>query len=342
MQFSALLAANFANGDSYTQLLGFVAVLAFVATAGWVISIVLKESAKKQSLEAAKENFEIAAPVREDEAKQAFEEEVSRIQEEYAEFFDEVIESAQTKLGELVVHARLALQKVSMAYAKICRNPDAEHPGNLAKRYVKAIEDQWHYFKADLGYIGYQEVDPYMGMIFTNQEILEQMGPMDSEDDFENMEMSPAMMRAQQTVLLQKSIPPERMGSFKMDSVDAVGPFEQYYKRCVKEWIDEVQFKIVAKIREKGAKGASIKDTDLKERFIRLKKTLDIIGRLSERMDSNMNNIGEEDAAFSQIIFGSAVLSLLSETPEWFPELGDSQVEEEEAPESSASAAVES
>lgn len=324
---SRVVALGF-DSDAYTEFFGIIAVLAFVATAVWIIITLAREAAQKKALLAAASFTATAKEEQQLQKEAAFEEEVQRIQEEYVEFYEEVVNSSKTKLGELVAHSRLAYDKMASAYSRICRNPESEHPENLKKRFFSVCDNQWNFFKSEVGYIGYEEIEPQIAMVLNAQAMYEQFDHVrDGEDD---IEMTPGMARIQELLLLQKSVPPERMGTFQMDVIESVQPFKFYYDKVIKEWIADNVFKIVGKIRRRGASGASIRDTDLKERFVRMKNTLDTVGKSCDRLDSNLQNIGEEDAAFNQIMFAGVVLSMLSTAPDWFPELGDIAAEEKE------------
>ena len=316
------------DSDAFTEFFGIVAVLAFVSTAIWIIITLARDAAQKKTVLEATSFTEIAKEEQQHQEEAAFEEEVRRIQEEYVEFYEEIVRSSKTKLGELVAHSRCAYEKMATAYSRICHNPESEHPENLKKRFTRVCDSQWNFFKAEVGYIGYEEIEPQIAMVLNAQSLFEQF---DHNEDMGDMTMTPGMARVQEVLLLQKSVPSERMGTFQMDVIEAVQPFKFYFDRVVKEWIADNVFKIVGKIRKKGAAGATIRDTDLKERFVRMKNTLDTVGKSCDRLDSNLQNIGEEDAAFNQIMFAGVVLSMLSSAPDWFPELGDTAAEEEEA-----------
>jgi|GEM_PF-2635254 len=318
------------DSDSYTEFFGVVAVLAFVITAVWIIITLSKEAANKKTAIAARTYSETAREEQRDNEEAAFEEEVQRIQEEYVDFYEELVKASKTKLGELVAHSRCSLENIANAYCRICRNPDSEHPENLKRRFLRTCENQWDFFKSDLGYIGYEEIEPQIAMVLNAQSMFEGYGGVEGNVD---VAVTPGMARVQEVLLLQKSIPNERIGAFQMDVLEGVEPFKFFFEKGIKEWIAESVFKIVGKIREKGAAGATIKDTDLKERFVRLKNTLDTVGKSCERLGSNLQNIGEEDAAFNQIMFGGVVLSMLSTAPDWFPELGDAAEADKEAAE---------
>jgi len=317
--YSCVLALG-VDSDVYTEFFGAIAVVAFAATAIWVIVTLGRDASKKKTLVAAQSFSVTAREEQQHREEAAFDEEVSRIQEEYVEFYGEIVQSSKTKLGELVAHSRCAFDKISSAYGRICRNPDSDHTENLKKRFKRVCDNQWDFLKSDVGYVGYEEIEPQLAMVLNSQAIFEQFNGAENLEDFE---MTPGMARMQEVVLLQQSIPSERLGTFQMDVIEAVEPFKFYFEKVVKEWIADSLFKIVGKIREKGAAGATIKDTDLKERFVRIKHTLDTMGKSCERLDSNLQNIGEEDAAFNQIMFAGVVLSMLSAAPEWFSELGD-------------------
>ena len=327
------------DSNSFTNFLGIVAVVAFCVTAIWIMFTLFRDAGKRNTVMAAQEQIQSSiAPPPPKDPQEIFDEEVKRIEEECTEFYDEAIKTAKAKLGELVLHSRSALRNISITYAKISRNPDNEHFDHLKAKFIKVCESQWSFFKNELGYISYNDIEPHIRMIFSSQTMADQVSK--SHDD-EDSEMSPSMSRVQEVLLLQNSIPSERMGAFQMEAMDAVEPFKRYYETCVKDWVNECLFNIVSKIREKGAKGASIKDTNLRERFVRLKNTIETMGRLADRLDSNMQEIGEQDAAYNQIIFGSVIMSILAHAPAWFPELGDSELDSSEDVAAAVKAAVE-
>lgn len=140
-----------------------------------------------------------------------------------------------------------------------------------------------------------------------------------------NLEVSPAMQRIQEVGNLLNAMPRERMGNFQMDSMEAIDPFKYYFNSFVRDWVGNCDMEIVRKVRTKGKLGSSIKDTEYKAKFIRFKNIIDTVGQLCERLDSNTQQVGEEEVAFNQIVFGSAVLSIVASLQEWFPELGVAQ-----------------
>ena len=316
------------DSDAYTEFFGIVAVLAFVSTAIWIMITLAREAAQKKTVLAATTFTATAREEQQHREEAAFEEEVRRIQEEYVEFYEEIVSSSKTKLGELVAHSRCSFDKMATAYSRICHNPENDHPENLKKRFTRVCDSQWDFFKTEVGYIGYEEIEPQIAIVLNAQALFEQF---DHNEDKEmgDVAMTPGMARVQEVLLLQKSVPSERMGTFQMDVIESVQPFKFYFERIVKEWIADNVFKIVGKIRKRGVAGATIRDTDLKERFVRMKNTLDTVGKSCDRLDSNLQNIGEEDAAFNQIMFAGVVLSMLSAAPDWFPELGDIAAEED-------------
>jgi len=323
------------NSDAFTEFFGAVAVVAFLATALWIIVTIGREAANKQKLGAAEGSSGSTRLLATERAAAAFEEEVRKIQEEYVEFYNEAISKSKSKLGELVAQSRCSFENMAGAYSRICHNPDGEHPENLRQRFAKVCERQWECLKSDLGYVGYEEIEPQIALVLNAQSFVEQYS---SGSSSEEVSLTPSMNRMQEVIALQKSVPKERMGTFQMDAIEAVAPFKFYFEKSVREWVNDSVFRIVRKIRERGASGATIRDTDLKGRFVRLKHILDTVGKSCERLDSNLQNIGQEDAAFNQIIFAGVVLSMLSRAPEWFPDLGDvAQAEAEEAMAVSAS-----
>ncbi len=333
MSFGIQLASLQIDGTRFTSLLGISAILAFGLVASWILVTYLKDASKKQTVLAAQEFDETQIPEKViKDPKELFDEEVRKIEEECSELYEEAINTAKANLGELVTHARSSLRNISISYARTARNTENVHIDSLVKRYIRVCETQWSFFKSELGYISYNDIEPHIRMILSCQAMADQFQVQDNEED---IEMTPSMSRAQEILLLQTSLPSERMGRFQMESLEAVDPFKHYYNSCVKDWVNDCLFQIIAKIREKGEQGASLKDTDLRDRFVRFKNTIETMSRLSERVDSNMQEVGEPDAAFNQIIFGSVIMSILAHAPDWFPELGDSETEESESNQSS-------
>ncbi len=327
MLYEFQFASVFLNGSRFTEFLGIIAILAFGATAGWIMLTLFRDASKKQTVAAAESFTQTqSTPSPLNDPKALYKEEVKRIELECGEFYEEAIKTAKAKLGELVVHARLALRNISGVYAKVSRNPDSAHMDTLSKHFTRVCENQWEFFKGELGYIGYNDIEPHIRMIFNCQAMADQIHDSDDESQ---VNLGPAMSRAQEILFLQNSIPTEKMGSFQMDSMTAVEPFKVYFDSCVKEWVNDCLFQIIDKIRTKGDQGASIKDTDFRDRFVRLKNTVETMSRLSERVESNMQEVGEQDAAFNQIIFGSVIMSIIANAPHWFPELGDAEIKEE-------------
>lgn len=314
------------DSDTITEFLGIVAAGAFLVVALWVLITFLKESTTRQSLLAAQlEAAKVAEQAdRASDAQDLFEEEVRKLEEEYRQFFDQTIGLCKSKLGELVANARSAQASIAASYARVARNQDGEHAEVIKERFLKACEAQWSGFKAEVGYVGFQDLEPQLRMVLNAHELIAESA---ANPAAVAGEIAPGLLRLNEVILLQRGMHSERMGSFQMEAMEAVEPFKRYYNRCVKEWLNDILFNLVQKLREKKARGASIRDTELKSRFVRLRNILETVSRLSDRLESNMQEIGEQDAAFDQIAFGGVVLSVLSQAPQWFPELGDDQAE---------------
>lgn len=326
MNSSALMAAIGIDGDVFTEYLGAIAVVAFALTVTWVAVTLLKEGARKQVTPFALAGEERGGLGNSVENRQGqVEEEVREMEQHFREYYEELMAKSKTKLNELVVNARSSLASIARSYARVCSNPDKLARDALEGHFLRVCESQWNFFRAELGYVGMKDIEPHLRMALATQFGMERRG---MSEEMEGEIVSPTVMRRKELTALQKSIPAERLGLFQMEALEAAEPFKFYYSQVVREWINDVSVRIVRTIRKKAPHGTTIRDTSCKEKFVRLKNTLDTIAKLSERLESNMQNVGEEEAAFFQILFGSVILSILSQAPQWFPELGDCQSEE--------------
>jgi len=310
------------DSESLTDFLGIAAIVAFSLTALWVLAIVLMESARAKRLQGRSPSAS-AAWAREEARRQEFAAEVKRIEEEYAEFYETAMIAAKSKLGELTRRARASLSRIAAAYSRHCRNYEREHADALSARFTQACDRQWRFFKDDLGYIGFNDVEPHLRSVLECQELFERFGDAEGEVEAGAVETAPGIERAKELRELLRTIPSERLGMLQMEAIEAIAPFSSYYEKYTKDWLNDALFGIVNKLRKRGSTGASIRDTDLKQRFTRLKHALETMGRLSERLESNLQEKGEQKAAFAQIVFAGVALAMLAAAPEWFPEIGD-------------------
>jgi len=322
MAFAHVYYISIVDGEKLTDFLGIAAIIAFSLTAFWVLAIVLMESARAKRSQ-GRSPSPSAAWAREEARRQEFAAEVKRIEEEYAEFYEAAIILAKSKLGELTRRARASLSRIAAAYSRHCRNYEREHADSLSKRFMQACDRQWRFFKDDLGYIGLNDVEPHLRSVLECQELFERFGDTEGEVGSGAVETTPDRERAKELRELLRTIPPERLGMLQMEAIEAFAPYSSYYDKYTKEWLNDALFGIVNKLRKRGSTGASIRDTDLKQRFTRLKHALETMGRLSERLESNLQEKGEQKAAFAQIVFAGVALAILAAAPEWFPEIGD-------------------
>ncbi len=327
MRLETTLYLAFSDGDSLADTLGIVAIVAFISIASWIVVTLLIDAHRKQAIKAGQEQKEAFEARRKKMLAEAFEGAVVRLEKEYSESYQDIIEAARTRLNDLITRADSALSNVSLSYAQICRNPESEHIDALKDRFCKLCEMQWSYFKSNLGYIGYREIEPLLNMILKKEEHTEFLGKANGNED---SEVSTAASRLQEMVAIQKTIPPERMGTFQMEAIDAIEPIKCCFDGALNHWLEDTLMEIGTKFREKSPEGATIEDTELKARFVRLKRVLEVVAKLSERLKLNTQNVGKEDAAFNQIVYGGTISSILSELPEWFTELGGMSDEAEE------------
>lgn len=311
------LLANFYS-ETITEYLGVFAILAFTLTICGVLFTLSKGATLKQKskvLESAAVSNRIKS---EEEADATFKNDVEEYDRECAEFFVETVDSCRIRLKELVSHARSALGVIDAQYANHAKVQKGETLNDSRGRYRRVCETQWIYLKSELGYVGFKELEPYIYRALDVSALEDVVETPGMEDDISELDQRNLEIR-----LMRNSLSEERFGSFYHEYLAGVDGYKSFFKMHIKEWIGELSFEVVRKLRFKSRIGVTINETEQKAKLVRLKNVLDVVDRLCERLESNSTEVGDEDAAFMQIIFGGVVLGIISELPSWFQEVGD-------------------
>lgn len=304
-----------------TEYLGIFALLAFGLTVGGVFIILTRDIVSKQSNDIRRFESESSVRKAKEDAEIRFRNELAVFEKNCDTLFNVTIESSRIRLRDLVGHARSALSEIDGYYAGVCKSVSGESSDEARGRYARACQAQWLFLKQDLGFIGFKELEPYLYKALDSS-VLDVPSANASEDVMDEVNARGVEVR-----LLHQSIPFEKFGLFYHDYLSAIDGYKSYFSMHMKEWFGRMNVEIVKMIRFKTSAGVTIDDTDYKAKFVRLKNILDIVDKLSERLESNSSEIGDEDAAFMQVLFGGVVLGIISDLPAWFLEIGDLCVE---------------
>jgi hypothetical protein len=254
---------------------------------------------------------------------------------QYLEMFDALAQSASAKLDELARLALESFEKVAEGYSTNSYGHEGETSKIRARRFSAVCERQWGFFRSDIGYLSYAELQENLRSILDNHRLL---SARRSDPDVALAEMSPELLRSQEIVSLLRVVPKDKIKHIQSRMIEVVERFRTRYEAEMKVWLDDQLVRITKELRKRDSKTVSLSETDCAERFKQLKARLDVVVRICDSISQNTQRIGEEGLAFSQAIYVGTVLNIVASLPEWFSEL-----ELETAPEAEqAEAAVSS
>ncbi|MCH6254998.1 hypothetical protein MLD52_00455 [Puniceicoccaceae bacterium K14] len=309
--FHALLFANIIS-ESLTDYLGVIAIMAFAVTVGGVLLLMARDVASKHQRHEEIIKTQLCVKDAAKNSETVFREEALALDKECREFFGETINSGRVRLKELVVHARLALREIDKSYVG-----SSKTSGASGSRYLSACQAYWYFLKRDLGFVGFKEIEPYLHKALDSS-VLEGI-----QEGVQECSLEEGDEKVVQVRLLYNSLTVENFGAFYRSYLSSVDEYKSFFKMHMKEWLGELKIELTRKLRFKSGSGVTINDTEQKTQLVRLKNTLDILDKVSDRLESNSSEIGDENAAFMQILFGGVALGIVSELPNWFMEVGD-------------------
>lgn len=315
MEARILLLANLASG-SLTEVLGIVAIVAFLGTAAAVSLIVFGDSAAKRRSRELNEGQtalqQALKPLK--RFDENFDKQMKRLEEEVNEFVDALTQNARQRFATLAEAASAALLGIGRAYSAhangYCKVPEDRRPAY----FVSLCEGQWAFFRGELSYMEY-------GAVRQNLRRISEVCRF-YEDDDANTSASPDFLRSQEIAVFVKGIRKERILDFQREMVEVARPFCSTYEKTTKQWVNETIFKIVSLLNDRSSKGVMLRDSQLRDRLMAFRNQFESLARLSERIGRNLDGVDEEELPVAQVVFTGAVLSMVARLGEWMPDLG--------------------
>ena len=329
--------------ERFTQALGAVAVGAFAVVLALIVATVLKEAAKRNGrgryaarrLDSSNESFVVSRV-------DAFRKEVDRLEKENGEFYEQSVAEAKKRFPDLVRAARQALERVSRRYAG-CLRPGSGNEEAAYERFRWAILAQWSDVKSELGYAAFGEFEARL--LIVRDAWQERAKIVGRRSRLAKLEEDAAGERAQVMANLLDALRYDRLHLLRCELNDAQRDYGATFQERAREWTNQTIFRCVIQLREQGQEGATIRDTSARDRIARLKRVLELVTRLSDRLASNVADSGDERVALSRVVYGCVAMDALAHLPEWFPEMGavdefgEAKEAEDELPEVEAESA---
>lgn len=327
MPFHHTIALNGANSnDAITHLLGGVAIFAFLGIAGYILQIYLRESVRtagRKARLASASAMEEVPVVEEEKSIMHFDEdygtELKKLEKGFKEFYDDSLEQTYLKFEDLVKHAGLAFNRISEAYGFHGRGEEGEDRQIRVGRYVAVCSKQWEFFKSELYYLSYSDVEKHLRHILESYKLMES-AKVQKDGDESYAEVSSEMLRSQDIVSLVRVVNKKHVFELQEDMLEAIESFREYYELHVRSWLNDYLFKVIGKMKEKGDRGLTIVDTGMESEYKHLKNCMETVARLSERISQRTQKFNDEGIILSQIVYVGTVLSVLSELNDWFPQ----------------------
>ena len=313
----------FAGGqgsDAITNALGVVAVVAFAGTVMYIVVVHLRESARRAAAARLRREMsggESQQPKTLLDFDDNYGAEMKRLKDSLEEFYRTTLDAAGRKLEDLWRYADVSYHKISESYGAHSFGAEGETRKNRIAKFESLCERQFGYFRDDMSFIEYNEVNDKLRPILEAARILDAHVTRRAD---EQSEVTVEMMRSQEIVSIARAVIKDRASALQSEAFDALGSFCEYYDRSVKEWINDRVFRVVGKMRERGEKGLTIGDTDYTDRFNNLKGRLEMVARLSERISQNTQKASDDSVAICQVIHVATLLRTLAEMPMWFPD----------------------
>lgn len=301
--------------DAIVNLLGVVAVFAFLGIALYIGYQVVKDSGKRKRLPVVP----MVAPQESEsdnkkKEKKSAEDSIESAIEHFRSVYQKVIEDGREKLEQFAEVATEAFERTADGYATNSVGHEGENHAVRSKKFLLVCDRQWGAFRSDMPYASYLDVQEHLKHILANHRMLNETKHADDEQ----VDLNPEHLRARELVALMRVVSRDRVRYLQEQMLKAVGVFRNEYVDSLSAWINDQIGALKSEMRPRKGKKFQITDTEYSKKFQSLKKRLEMVARLTEWVTENTQQMNEASLALSQVIHVGTVLRIISCLPEWF------------------------
>ncbi|MBD5778198.1 hypothetical protein IEN85_01650 [Pelagicoccus sp. NFK12] len=325
---ASLIAVVFAAGmlgalkmlapELLSSVTGVVAALAFCVVAGATVFLAIRNASPGRAL-----SRRDLTGMEEDKARYVearvlrFEEERERLERSAFEFYQNVLDEIPGKLRELVASSRVALDQVTTDISKASKLPRDMGVAASAEEWRRVIGEQWMPWESDLGYLGVSEIGMRIHQASESWRSYQNLNPKSFEGRERDGEHGPALGLAQVISRLRMESVNELMEGYRQ-----VGSRFLLVYRKEREWMSQTVFQSLVLLNEVGEENATLADTNMRSRIVRLKTVFDLVIRMGDSIESELLNVEDGEARRSKVVRTCINLSILGAMPRWFAEAG--------------------
>ncbi len=296
---------------------GIVALIAFCLVVGATVFFAIR-SVSENAL-----SKKVARTIEDDQTchvvalSQRFNEERDRIEKGAFEFYEQVLGEVPLRLRDVVVSSRTALGEVVTAIAKASKLPREWGIEGGADEWRRVVGDLWADWESDLGYLGVSEIEQRIHVASESWRTYAGLNPESFEGRKVVGEEGPALGLALLIARLRMESVNELMAAYRQSAE----LFLLVYRR-EREWFSQVVYQSLVLLGEVGEENATLDDTNMRSRIVRLKAVFDLVIRMGDSVESELLNVEDGEARRSKVVRTCVNLSVLSAMPRWFSEAG--------------------
>ncbi|MDQ8179833.1 hypothetical protein [Pelagicoccus sp. SDUM812005] len=311
--------------ELFANVTGVIALLAFCVVVGATVFIAIRNAALGSGLSKGDVRRMEDDKLRYVEARVLrFKEERERLEGNAFEFYQKVLGEVPLKLREVVVSSRVALGQVSTEIAKASKLARDMGIEGGADEWRRVIGEQWAAWESDLGYVGVSEIEKRIQEASESWRSYEGLNPDSFEGRKVDEEEGPALGLALSIGRLRMDLINELMAAYRQSAES----FLLVYRR-EREWLSQVVYQSLLLLGEVGEENATLADTNMRNRIVRLKTVFDLVIRMGDSVESELRNVEDGEARRSKVVRTCINLSVLGAMPRWFAEAGSMGCEEE-------------
>ncbi|MDQ8201988.1 hypothetical protein [Pelagicoccus sp. SDUM812003] len=313
----AALMGNTVN-NAITDVLGVVAVCAFIGVAIYIGVLMLRETATRKPITVTGKSIggidAQAHPAKPKATEQQIDSSKLIAERHFADFYDGLVEMSQEVLEELSVLADGTFDQLASAYSANSYGLEGENSAVRSSKFAAVCERQWSYFRSDIAFMTHMDVQEHLKHILENHRMFSNQN---ASGDMASMEVSPEILRTQELVALLRVVTKEKVRPFQETTLSVAQEFSSHYEKELKKPVQDMLSKVNSEMRNRH-QGVRLSDTPYYDRVRQLKNHLEMITCITERIGQNTQRINQESLALSQIIYIGALLRILANITDWF------------------------
>lgn len=300
--------------DAIVNLLGAIAVFAFLGIALYIGYQVLKDSTKRKRVAAIPVVSNIESEEEEtNKKKKSSEESLEMVVEHYRSVYQKIIDEGREKMEPFAVAAGEAFERTADGYASNSVGHEGENHSVRSKKFRLVCDRQWSAFRSDMPYASHLDVQEHLKHLLANHRMLNETNHAEDEQ----IDLKPEHLRSRELVALMRVVSRDRVGPLQNQMLKALGVFRNEYIDNLSTWTHERIGILKSEMRPRKGKKIQIGDTEYLKRYKTLKTRLEMVARLTEWITENTQQMNESSLALSQIIQVGTVLRIIASLPEW-------------------------